>query len=89
MFTSSLYLAALVSSLLASWVPRRLGRRLSMLAGGLLFCGGALINGLAKNIAMLIVGRILLGFGIGFGNQVFQKGYPIAADASQAILTLL
>ncbi|KAL8131971.1 hypothetical protein AgCh_007755 [Apium graveolens] len=69
-FTSSLYVAALLSSLfVASWVTRRLGRKLSMLAGGILFCAGALINGLAQNIVMLIVGRILLGFGIGFGNQ--------------------
>ncbi|KAL3820606.1 hypothetical protein ACJIZ3_006511 [Penstemon smallii] len=69
MFTSSLYLAALFSSLVASYVTRRLGRKLSMLFGGILFCTGALINGLAQNVAMLIVGRILLGFGIGFANQ--------------------
>lgn len=41
-----------------------------MLSGGVLFCAGALINGFAQNVAMLIVGRILLGFGIGFANQV-------------------
>ena len=70
MFTSSLYLAALCSSVVASWVTRRLGRKLSMLAGGSLFCAGALINGFAQDVAMLIIGRILLGFGIGFANQV-------------------
>lgn len=69
MFTSSLYLAALCSSLVASWVTRRLGRKLSMFFGGVLFCAGALINGFAKAVWMLIVGRILLGFGIGFANQ--------------------
>ncbi|KAG5622702.1 hypothetical protein H5410_007920 [Solanum commersonii] len=69
MFTSSLYLAALVSSLVASTVTRKLGRRLSMLSGGILFCAGALINGFAQNVAMLIIGRIFLGFGIGFANQ--------------------
>ncbi|PHT90687.1 Sugar transport protein 1 [Capsicum annuum] len=69
MFTSSLYLAALLSSLVASTVTRKLGRRLSMLSGGVLFCAGALINGFARNVAMLIIGRILLGFGIGFANQ--------------------
>ncbi|KAL2932147.1 Sugar transport protein 1 [Bienertia sinuspersici] len=67
MFTSSLYLAALMSSLIAS--TRKLGRKLSMLFGGILFFAGALINGLAQNVAMLIIGRILLGFGIGFANQ--------------------
>ncbi|KAK4733222.1 hypothetical protein R3W88_007483 [Solanum pinnatisectum] len=69
MFTSSLYLAALFSSIVASTVTRKLGRKLSMLFGGVLFCVGALINGLARDVAMLIVGRILLGFGIGFANQ--------------------
>ncbi|KAD0507639.1 hypothetical protein E3N88_44154 [Mikania micrantha] len=69
MFTSSLYLAALLSSLVASTVTRTLGRKLSMLFGGALFCAGALINGFAQAVWMLIVGRILLGFGIGFANQ--------------------
>ncbi|XP_031093042.1 sugar transport protein 12-like [Ipomoea triloba] len=69
LFTSSLYLAALFSSLVASYVTRKLGRRLSMLLGGLLFCAGALLNAFARDVAMLIVGRILLGFGVGFANQ--------------------
>uniref|UniRef100_A0A5B7A7L3 Putative hexose transport protein n=1 Tax=Davidia involucrata TaxID=16924 RepID=A0A5B7A7L3_DAVIN len=69
MFTSSLYLAALLSSLVASVVTRKLGRKLSMLFGGVLFCTGAFINGFAQGVWMLIVGRILLGFGIGFANQ--------------------
>ncbi|KAJ6769735.1 SOLUTE CARRIER FAMILY 2 FACILITATED GLUCOSE TRANSPORTER [Salix purpurea] len=69
MFTSSLYLAALLASLVASIVTRKFGRKLSMLSGGILFCAGAVINGFAKAIWMLILGRILLGFGIGFANQ--------------------
>ncbi|KAL6542885.1 Transcription factor stp1 [Orobanche hederae] len=69
MFTSSLYLAAIMSSIVASTVTRTLGRKLSMLFGGVLFCAGALINGFAHGVWMLIVGRILLGFGIGFANQ--------------------
>ncbi|XP_047310655.1 sugar carrier protein C-like [Impatiens glandulifera] len=69
LFTSSLYLAALISSLVASVVTRKLGRKLSMLFGGVLFLVGALINGLAQAVWMLILGRILLGFGIGFANQ--------------------
>ncbi|XP_073048139.1 sugar carrier protein C-like [Primulina eburnea] len=69
LFTSSLYLAALCSSLVASTVTRTMGRKLSMLLGGVLFCVGALINGFAQAVWMLIVGRIFLGFGIGFANQ--------------------
>ncbi|GAB4826858.1 Transcription factor stp1 [Ancistrocladus abbreviatus] len=69
MFTSSLYLAALLASMVASYITRKLGRRLSMLLGGMLFCCGAIINAAAKDVAMLIIGRILLGFGVGFANQ--------------------
>lgn len=70
MFTSSLYLAALVSSIGAAAMTRSLGRKLSMMIGGILFLIGAVINGFAYNVAMLIVGRIFLGLGIGFANQV-------------------
>ncbi|CAL9074595.1 unnamed protein product [Musa textilis] len=69
LFTSSLYLAALIASFFASSVTRAFGRRNSMLGGGATFLAGAAINGSAKNIAMLIIGRILLGIGVGFANQ--------------------
>ncbi|XP_002279883.3 sugar carrier protein C [Vitis vinifera] len=69
LFTSSLYLAALVSSLVASYATRRFGRRVSMLVGGLIFMAGAILNAFAVNILMLIFGRILLGFGVGFATQ--------------------
>ncbi|GAV79418.1 Sugar_tr domain-containing protein [Cephalotus follicularis] len=68
-FTSSLYLAALVSSLAASSVTRLLGRRVTMLAGGVLFAAGAILNALAQQVWMIYVGRVLLGFGIGCANQ--------------------
>ncbi|PIA49730.1 hypothetical protein AQUCO_01300467v1 [Aquilegia coerulea] len=69
LFTSSLYLAALLSSLFASKFTKRYGRKRSMLIGGVIFLFGAILNGAAVNLAMLIVGRILLGLGIGFSNQ--------------------
>ncbi|XP_004143993.1 sugar carrier protein C [Cucumis sativus] len=69
LFTSSLYLAALFSSLVAASVSRAFGRRITMLMGGFLFLAGALLNGFAEAIWMLIVGRLLLGFGIGCANQ--------------------
>ncbi|KAE9445661.1 hypothetical protein C3L33_22440, partial [Rhododendron williamsianum] len=68
-FTSSLYIAGLASSLVASRLTAVLGRRNIMVLGGCLFFAGGAINGGAKDVAMLIVGRILLGFGVGFTNQ--------------------
>ena len=70
LFTSSLYLAGLVSSLAASRVTAALGRRNTIMLGGVIFFAGGALNGGAENIAMLILGRILLGLGVGFTNQV-------------------
>ncbi|GAU18075.1 hypothetical protein TSUD_51860 [Trifolium subterraneum] len=47
-----------------------MGRKTSMFVGGLFFLIGALLNGFAQNIGMLIVGRLLLGFGVGYCNQI-------------------
>ncbi|KAG6512055.1 sugar transport protein MST7-like [Zingiber officinale] len=68
-FTSVLYFAAFVSSFFASSITRRLGRKITMVGGGLIFLLGAIINGVASNVLMLIVGRILLGLGVGFSSQ--------------------
>ncbi|CAL5391098.1 unnamed protein product [Camellia sinensis] len=69
MFTSSLYLAALFASFLASTMTKKLGRKFSMLMGGCVFCCGALLNAFAIHLAMLVIGRILLGVGVGFATQ--------------------
>ncbi|CAL5400241.1 unnamed protein product [Camellia sinensis] len=69
LFTSSLYFAALVSTFAASTLTRKKGRRASILVGSVSFFLGGVVNAAAQNIAMLIIGRIFLGFGIGFGNQ--------------------
>nr|BDU96878.1 sugar transporter protein 14 [Symplocarpus renifolius] len=69
LFTSALYFAGLVSTFGASLVTRRHGRRASIMFGAVSFFCGGVVNAAAVNIAMLIVGRILLGVGIGFGNQ--------------------
>lgn len=70
-FTSSLYLAALIASFFAATVTRVLGRKWSMFGGGITFLAGAALNGAAQNVSMLIIGRILLGVGVGFANQVY------------------
>lgn len=69
LFTSSLYLAALFASFGASITTKAFGRKISMLIGGLIFLVGATLNGIAMNLAVLIIGRLLLGVGIGYANQ--------------------
>nr|CAD91336.1 monosaccharide transporter [Glycine max] len=69
LFTSSLYFSALVMTFFASFLTRKKGRKAIIIVGALSFLAGAILNAAAKNIAMLIIGRVLLGGGIGFGNQ--------------------
>lgn len=69
-FTSSLYMAGLIASLFASSFTRAFGRKPSILLGGASFLVGSALGGAAFNVYMLIFGRILLGIGVGFANQV-------------------
>lgn len=70
LFTSSLYLAALTATLFASITTRKLGRKLTMLIAGIFFIIGTVLNAAAQSLSMLIAGRLLLGCGVGFANQV-------------------
>ena len=47
-----------------------LGRRGVMVTGGVAFIIGAVLQAAAQNIPMLVLGRICLGVGIGFANEV-------------------
>lgn len=69
-FTSSLYVAGLIATFFASPITRAFGRKPSILIGGVAFLAGAAFGGAAYNIYMLIIGRVLLGVGVGFANQV-------------------
>lgn len=69
LFTSSLFLAAAASAMVGSWTCNRYGRKLTMLAGGLCFLVGTGLVAGAVHTAMLVVGRVVLGFGVGFACQ--------------------
>ncbi|XP_055827607.1 sugar transport protein 8-like [Solanum dulcamara] len=69
LFTSSLYLAALVASFFASKAATKLGRRITMMMASLIFIAGAILSAVANNKVVLILGRILFGVGVGFGNE--------------------
>ena len=82
-FTSSLYVAGLFTCFLASYVTKVYGRKPSIIAGGAAFLVGSVLGGSAVNVYMLILGRILLGVGVGFANQV-----RFVMDLNQSIRTL-
>lgn len=48
---------------------QRIGRKGVMISGGIAFVVGAGLQAGAVNMAMLIIGRLFLGLGIGFANQ--------------------
>ncbi|KAK4436384.1 Hexose carrier protein HEX6 [Sesamum alatum] len=68
-FTSSLYIAGLITTFFASSVTRAFGRKPSIVIGGAAFVLGAALGGAARDVYMLIFGRVLLGVGLGFTNQ--------------------
>ena len=68
--TSSMYLTALVSTFLASWITDKHGRKLTMFLGGVISLVGAGLTTGAQNLAMIVLGRALMGIAIGFANQV-------------------
>lgn len=67
LFRSYFYLAGLTATFLASYTTRKLGTRLTMLIAGFFFIVGLVFTSSAQNLTMLIVGRILLGCGVGLG----------------------
>lgn len=68
-FTSVLFLAGLLASPVAGWTTKRFGRLISMATAAISFLIGSGLNAGAQNLAMLYVGRIFLGIGIGFANS--------------------
>jgi sugar porter (SP) family MFS transporter len=69
LFVSSLFLAGIVGALVASLTSRKFGRRNTMLAGGLAFLFGSIIMASAVHMAMLIIGRLFMGLGVGLTTQ--------------------
>ena len=68
LFTSSLFLAGLVMSFFAARITRVWGRKMTMVFASINFLVGTGLNAGATNLAMLVIGRLLLGFGIGAAN---------------------
>ncbi|KAK8641417.1 hypothetical protein V6N13_010823 [Hibiscus sabdariffa] len=69
LFTSSLYLAAIIASCAASIMCKKFGRKPTMQAASVFFLVGAVLNVTASKLSMLILGRLFLGAGVGCGNQ--------------------
>ncbi|OWM69832.1 sugar transport protein 8-like [Punica granatum] len=69
LFTSSLYIAALVASFVASRACSKLGRKPTMQIASFFFIIGVGLQAGGISVLMIVFGRIILGFGVGFANQ--------------------
>lgn len=70
-FTISVVLiGCILGAAVAGNIADRVGRRSTFIAAGILFFAGALISALASDETMLLVGRSIVGLGIGFSSVV-------------------
>ncbi|CAI0559643.1 unnamed protein product [Linum tenue] len=65
LITSGSLYGALIGSILAFNIADFLGRRKELILSAVLYLVGALITAVAPNLAILIIGRVLFGTGIG------------------------
>lgn len=69
LFTSCLFLAGMVAAMYGSYTCKRYGRKATMMAGGACFLVGTGLVAGAMHVAMLVIGRLVLGLGVGFATQ--------------------
>lgn len=67
---SCLYLSAIVAGFIATSFARRYGRKVVLFVSGVFFFAGAAVQAGAVHISMVIIGRVLLGVGVGFASLV-------------------
>ncbi|GFO15459.1 solute carrier family 2 (facilitated glucose transporter), member 13 [Plakobranchus ocellatus] len=61
--------AAFVFALLGGYLNDTFGRKSVTIVASFVFTAGAIVLGLAQNVTMLILGRLILGIGIGFASM--------------------
>lgn len=63
-------LGALATSIIAGWVIDYLGRVAAIRIGGAIFIVGGTLQTASNNTVMLLLGRLIAGFGVGFFSTV-------------------
>ncbi len=70
-FTISVVLiGCMAGSVVAGGVADRIGRRRTLLVAGVIFFAGAIVSALTPNEGVLLIGRFVVGIGIGFSSVV-------------------
>lgn len=65
LMTAMLELGALIGALFAGWIADKLSRKYSIVVAVVIFTIGSILQTAAMNYAMLTVGRLIGGWGIG------------------------
>lgn len=60
---------AIIGAAVGGWINDRFGRKISILVADVLFFAGALVMALAPSPRVIIVGRILVGLGVGMASM--------------------
>ncbi|KAL3941283.1 MAG: hypothetical protein SGBAC_004331 [Bacillariaceae sp.] len=67
LFIGSLNLWSIFGSSMAHWICDTYGRRTSFLVAALFFIFGVIVMGVSHSYLVLMMGRLLVGLGVGFG----------------------
>jgi SP family galactose:H+ symporter-like MFS transporter len=62
---SVVLIGAIVGAFLAGGAADQFGRRLTLIAAGMIFAAGALLSAFAGSITLLLIGRVIVGVAIG------------------------
>ena len=81
--TSLLFPGATSGALLGGPIADRIGRKKSLVIAGAIFVIGTVVCALAPNIAILVAGRIALGYAVGVASVVVPLYLAEMAPASQ------
>lgn len=67
---------AIIGAAIGGWLNDRYGRRSAILIADFLFFLGAVIMASAPNAAMLILGRVFVGLGVGMASIYISEASP-------------
>ena len=70
MIVSIAMIGAAIGALFSGSISDKLGRKPVIIVADILFTAGAVIMAFAPSIGVLMVGRLIIGFGVGVASQI-------------------
>jgi SP family myo-inositol transporter-like MFS transporter 13 len=67
--TYSLYLSAAFVAIIGGWAANKFGRKIVMGFSGFFFVLGTAITAASVAVGMMVLGRIVIGFGVGLASS--------------------